>query len=166
MLSTAAAAAVPAASAGQTPTPQAVADSEARRRSFNDDWRFFRGDAPGAEQPGFDDSPWTALRLPHDWAIEGPFDPALNPHTGALPISGIGWYRKTFTLPSTLQRHYSVEFDGAMANSRVWLNGHELGGRPYGYIGFAFDLTPYLHTDGSANVIAVKLAPEANSSRW
>src|SRR5262245_58497499 len=98
LLPTTPAAAVPAASAGQSATPEAVADSEPRRRSFNDDWRFFRGDAPGAEQPGFDDSPWTTVRLPHDWAIEGPFDPALNPHTGALPISGIGWYRKTFRL--------------------------------------------------------------------
>src|SRR3982075_2994834 len=53
-----------------------------------------------------------------------------------------------------------------MSNSRVWLNGHELGGRPYGYIGFAFDLTPYLRANGAPNVIAVRLAPEANSSRW
>jgi beta-galactosidase len=138
-----------------------------RRISFNDDWRFFRGEAPGAEQPGFDDRPWKALRLPHDWAIDGPFDSALNPHTGGLPIDGIGWYRKSFKVgPGEAQRYYSIEFDGAMANSQVWLNGHELGGRPYGYIGFGFDLTPYLHTDGTPNVIAVRLAPEPNSSRW
>ena len=68
--------------------------------------------------------------------------------------------------PGEARRYYSIEFDGAMANSQVWLNGHELGGRPYGYIGFGFDLTPYLHTDGSSNVIAVRLAPEPNSSRW
>jgi beta-galactosidase len=141
--------------------------SEPRRASFNDDWRFFRGDASAAEQPEFDDSHWTSLRLPHDWAIDGPFDPALNPHTGALPISGTGWYRKTFNIaPNSARRYYSIEFDGAMANSRVWLNGHELGGRPYGYIGFAFDLTPYLRANGAPNVIAVRLAPEANSSRW
>lgn len=141
--------------------------NDTRRTSFNDDWRFLQGDAPSAGQPEFDDSHWTPLRLPHDWAIDGPFDPALNPHTGALPISGIGWYRKTFKVaPGGVQRYYSIEFDGAMSNSRVWLNGHELGGRPYGYIGFAFDLTPNLRADGSPNVIAVRLAPEANSSRW
>src|ERR1043165_6588203 len=116
-----------------------------RRLSFNDGWRFFKGDAPGAEQPGFDDSSWRPQRLPHDWAIEGPFDSKLNPHTGALPIFGTGWYRKTFTLPETARDIFlSIEFDGAMSNSTVWINGHELGGRPYGYIGFAFDLTPFL----------------------
>ncbi len=71
-----------------------------RRQSFNDGWRFFKGDAPGAEQPRFADSQWRQIRLPHDWAIEGPFDPKLNPHTGALPIFGTGWYRKTFTIPT------------------------------------------------------------------
>ena len=149
------------------PTSAHVPLNDTRRTSFNDDWRFFLGDAPAAEQAQFDDSHWTTLRLPHDWAIDGPFDPAINPHTGALPISGTGWYRKKFKLPpGTSQRYYSIEFDGAMSNSHVWLNGHEVGGRPYGYIGFAFDLTPYLHTDGTPNVIAVRLSPEPNSSRW
>jgi beta-galactosidase len=162
-----ASAAEPTAQPSGVPLPAGVPENDTRRTSFNDDWRFFQGDAPAAEQTEFDDRHWTSLRLPHDWAIDGPFDPALNPHTGALPISGTGWYRKTFQLaPGGVHRYYSIEFDGAMSNSRVWLNGHELGGRPYGYIGFAFDLTPYLHADGSPNVIAVRLAPEPNSSRW
>jgi beta-galactosidase len=149
-----------------TADPPGAPLNDTRRTSFNDDWRFFLGDAPAAEQAEFDDSHWTPLRLPHDWAIDGPFDSALNPHTGALPISGTGWYRKTFKLPpGAVRRYYSIEFDGAMSNSRVWLNGHELGGRPYGYIGFAFDLTPFLHADAS-NVIAVRLTPEPDSSRW
>jgi beta-galactosidase len=139
----------------------------ARRASFNDGWRFVREEAPGAEQPAFDDSSWAEVRLPHDWAIDGPFDPALNPHTGALPISGTGWYRKSFTVAEDLESRYvSVEFDGAMSNARVWLNGKELGGRPYGYIGFSVDLTPELRGGGAVNVLAVRLAPEANSSRW
>jgi beta-galactosidase len=138
-----------------------------RRQAFNDDWRFFKGDAPGAEAPGFEDSSWRTLRLPHDWAIEGPFDSKWNPHTGGLPISGTGWYRKHFTVADSLRdRYLSIEFDGAMANARVWLNGHELGGRPYGYIGFSFDLTPYLHYGQDENVLAVRLSPEENSSRW
>jgi beta-galactosidase len=138
-----------------------------RRLAFNDGWRFFKGEAQGAERPDFKDSQWTPTPLPHDWAIEGPFDPQINPHTGALPISGTGWYRKYFTLPATAKdRCFSIEFDGAMSNARVWVNGHELGGRPYGYIGFAFDLTPYLHFDGQENVLAVRLSPEERTSRW
>jgi beta-galactosidase len=99
----------------------------ARHTSFNDDWRFRKGEAQGAEQSRFDDRRWMSLRLPHDWAVDGPFDRNINPHTGALPIYGTGWYRKTFTLPHN--HYYAIEFDGAMANSTVWLNGHELGGR-------------------------------------
>ena len=60
-----------------------------RRQSFNDTWRFLKSGALGAESPDFDDAGWRELRLPHDWAIEGPFDPKLNPHTGGLPISGL-----------------------------------------------------------------------------
>ncbi len=141
--------------------------SDERRLNFNQAWRFLKGDAPGAEQPGFADSQWRALDLPHDWAIEGPFDPKANPHTGALPIFGTGWYRKSFILPESAKEKYlSIEFDGAMSNSTVWINGHELGGRPYGYIGFSFDLTPYLQFGGRTNVLAVRLTPEDHSSRW
>ncbi len=138
-----------------------------RRLSFNEGWRFFKGEAAGAERPDFQDSQWSEIRLPHDWAIEGPFDPKINPHTGALPISGTGWYRKTFTLSNSAKdRYFSIEFDGAMSNAHVWLNGQELGGRPYGYIGFAFDLTPALHFGTQENVLAVRLTPEERSSRW
>ena len=138
-----------------------------RRLEFNDGWRFHKGEAPGAEQAGFDDSQWRTVRLPHDWAIEGPFDAHLDPHTGALPVFGTGWYRKSFTLPENAKgRYFRIEFDGAMANSTVWINGQELGGRPYGYIGFSFDLTPYLVFGGQTNVVAVRLTPEDNASRW
>jgi beta-galactosidase len=138
-----------------------------RRLSFNDGWRFYKGEADGAQKPEFDDSAWRAVRLPHDWAIEGPFDPKLNAHTGALPIFGTGWYRKSFALPASAKgKYFSIEFDGAMSNSKVWLNGHELGGRPYGYIGFSLDLTQYLNFDGATNVIVVRLTPEDHASRW
>lgn len=155
---------IPAAAAAPA---EAIPISGERRVNFDNDWRFFKGAADGAERPDFNDSQWRQLRLPHDWAIEGPFDSKLNPHTGALPIFGTGWYRKTFTIPpSGKGRYFSVEFDGAMANSRVWINGKELGGRPYGYIGFGFDLTPYLHFGAEPNVLAVRLTPEDRSSRW
>src|ERR1035441_7587495 len=118
-----------------------IALSGERRLSFNDGWRFYKGEAAGAEKPEFDDSAWRPVRLPHDWAIEGPFDSTLNPQTGALPMFGTGWYRKSFALPAGAKgKYFSIEFDGAMSNSKVWLNGHELGGRPYGSIGFRLDL--------------------------
>jgi beta-galactosidase len=148
-------------------TPATIVAVDARRQSFNDGWRFYKGPADGAEQPQFDDSRWRAVRLPHDWAIEGPFDRKINPHIGALPSFGTGWYRKTFAIPATaMGRYFAVEFDGAMSNSQVWLNGHLLGGRPYGYSGFQLDMTPYLNFGVDRNVLAVRLAPEEHSSRW
>jgi beta-galactosidase len=145
----------------------AVPVSGERRLAFNDGWRFFQGAADGAERPAFDDAKWQEVRLPHDWAIDGPFDSKLNPHTGALPISGTGWYRKSFTLPASLEgRYFTIEFDGVMSNAKVWLNGQELGGRPYGYSSFALELTPALKFGGEANVLAVRATPEDRSSRW
>lgn len=137
-----------------------------RRVSFDAGWRFQKGDIAGAERPGFADGGWRLLDLPHDWAIEGPFDPKISPHQGSLPFFGVAWYRKRFTVPESARgRYYALEIDGAMSNSTVFLNGHELGGRPYGYIGFALDLTPRL-VFGGENVLAVRLAPEPESSRW
>lgn len=137
-----------------------------RRVSFNDGWRFLKAEAKAAEQPDFNDAGWNEIRLPHDWAIAGPFDSNLNPHTGALPIFGTGWYRKRFGLPeSARNRYFTIEFDGAMSNARVWLNGQRLGERPYGYSSFALELTPHLRY-GAENVLAVRLSPEDRSSRW
>ena len=137
-----------------------------RRSSFDENWKFLKGDASAAEQPAFDDKAWRTLDLPHDWAIEGPFDVKFGPSTGGLPISGTGWYRKHFTVPAADKgKFHSIEFDGAMSNSTVWLNGHELGGRPYGYSSFEFDLTPDIKF-GADNVVAVRLVPEEASSRW
>ncbi|HJT72348.1 MAG TPA: beta-galactosidase GalB, partial [Terriglobales bacterium] len=145
----------------------AIQISGERRVNFDGNWRFYKGDAPGAENPGFNDSQWKLLRLPHDWAIEGPFDEKNNPSTGGLPVSGTGWYRKSFLLPeSAKDRIFTIMFDGAMSNSTVWLNGEELGGRPYGYSSFYFNLTPHLRFGAEANVIAVRLQPEPNASRW
>src|SRR4051812_34641058 len=146
--------------------PESLNVGSQRRISLDRDWRFLKGDAPGAEQPNVDDSEWRTVRLPHDWVIEGPFSKQENPHEGALPVSGTGWYRKHFVLPASAKgRYFTVEFDGAMSNAHVWLNGKELGERPYGYSSFAFDLTPYLNFD-SENVLAVRLTPEKDASRW
>src|SRR5579883_2018321 len=92
---------------------------------FEDGWRFLKSDAPGAEQPAFSDAAWRTVSIPHDWAIEGPFD-AKNPagQAGAYLPGGIGWYRKHFTLTAAeAARHLFIDFDGVMANSDVWING-------------------------------------------
>ena len=96
----------------------------------------------------------------------GPFDQAYGPDCGGLPFYGVAWYRKRFTVPDEQDAQYRIDFDGAMANARVWLNGNELGSRPYGYASFAFDLTPHLRLRREGNVLAVRLAPEDHSSRW
>ena len=127
--------------------------------SFDPNWRFLKADAKGAEQPAFADAKWRALAVPHDWSIEGPYDQA-NPTSrggGYLP-AGVGWYRKTFTLPAIeAQRRVRIEFDGVMANSEVWINGVSLGQRPYGYSSFSYDLTKHLKFGkGQTNVLAVR----------
>ncbi|MEM9337209.1 MAG: glycoside hydrolase family 2 TIM barrel-domain containing protein [Bacteroidota bacterium] len=135
--------------------------------NFNKNWLFYNEAAEGAENPDFDDSKWRKLNLPHDWAIEGPFDRQYDSRMGGLPVHGTGWYRKRFTLPeSAKDKVVRIEFEGAMYDAHVWINGEKVGNRPYGYIGFEFDITKYLRFDGSENVIAVRLTPEDFSSRW
>jgi beta-galactosidase len=117
-------------------------------------------------QPGFDDSAWQQLNLPHDWAIEGPFKQELRGATGKLPWQGVGWYRKTFKLPSTdAGRKISLNIDGAMACSMVWCNGQFVGGWAYGYSSYSLDLTPYIKP-GAENTLSIRLNNVDNSSRW
>ncbi|KAA1244767.1 beta-galactosidase GalB [Aquimarina sp. RZ0] len=135
-------------------------------QNFNKKWLFSKGVIEGGETIGLDDSKWRSLNLPHDWAIEGPFDNKYNARTGGLPVHGTGWYRKHFTIDKKHQnQQISIEFDGAMNNAKVWLNGNYIGERPYGYIGFEFDLTPHIKF-GEDNVIAVQLSPEDLAARW
>src|SRR4051812_4551139 len=83
---------------------------------------------------GFDDSSWRKLNLPHDWAIEGPFKQEYPGETGKLPYWGVGWYRKHFTLaPEDKGKQIYLDVDGSMSYSTVWINGHCVGGWPYGY---------------------------------
>ncbi len=122
--------------------------------------------APPYAAPAFDDATWRTLNLPHDWAIEGPFQQELPGETGKLPWTGVGWYRKHFSTPPTdRDRRVSLDLDGAMAYSAVWLNGHFVGGWPYGYSSFRLDLTPYLQP-GADNVLAIRLDNPPLSSRW
>jgi len=114
----------------------------------------------------FDDSAWRSLDLPHDWGIEGPFQQELSGDTGKLPWFGTAWYRKKFDAPaSDAGRNVYLEIDGAMAYAMVWLNGHFVGGWPYGYSSWRVDLTPYLKP-GAQNVLAIRLDNPRESSRW
>src|SRR5690349_8676457 len=137
--------------------------------SFNQDWRFHLGDVSNAQDAGFDDSQWRQLNLPHDWSIEGEFSENAPSGTGggALP-GGLGWYRKTFTIPTTAKgKQIFIEFDGVYRNSEVWINGHYLGKRPYGYSTFEYELTPYLNFGAKSNTISVKVDnSQQPNSRW
>ncbi|MBQ9385811.1 MAG: DUF4982 domain-containing protein [Bacteroidaceae bacterium] len=138
--------------------------------NFNKDWSFALNpdESKGLSSPEYDDSGWRILNLPHDWAIEGDFDERNPSGTGggALP-GGIGWYRKSFKADVKDQGSIiCVEFDGVYMNSSVYINGHLLGTRPYGYISFSYDLTPYINW-GGVNVIAVRVDnSDQPNSRW
>ena len=137
--------------------------------NFSQSWRFNLGDLSDAERPEYDDSNWRTLDLPHDWSIEGEFseEHPATPGGGALP-GGIGWYRKTFTVSEgNKDKSVFIDFDGVYQNSEVWINGHSLGKRPYGYSSFRYELTPYLNYGDENNIIAVKVDnSQQPNSRW
>ena len=143
--------------------------AEARERlNFDKDWRFLLGDSAQMAKAEYNDSWWRRLDVPHDWAIEGDFYVG-NPSGasgGALP-SGIGWYRKHFTInrESTANNRYFIEFDGVYMNSTVYVNGQKVGNRPYGYSSFEYDITPYVKE--GENVVAVRVDnSDQPNSRW
>lgn len=114
----------------------------------------------------FDDSEWRHLNLPHDWAIEGPFNIDYNGSTGKLPYWGIRWYRKTLELSQDdAGKQIYLDIDGAMSYASVWCNGQYVGGWPYGYASFRLDLTPYIKA-GQKNVLAIRLDNPDDASRW
>ncbi len=124
------------------------------------------GDSVSFAQPGFDDSAWRKLNLPHDFGVEAPFDQALPGGTGKLPWFGVAWYRKHLDIPAAdAGKEISLDVDGAMAYAEVWLNGKFVGGWPYGYASWRVDLTPFLKFGGE-NVLAIRLDNPPNSSRW
>ncbi len=116
--------------------------------------------------PDFDDRDWRRVRLPHDYAIEGPFSIDLPGETGKLPYTGPAWYRKHFRLPAR-DRGTSLYLvvEGAQAYSQFWLNGQHVGGWPYGYSTFRIDLTRAARF-GGPNLLAVRLDNPHTSSRW
>ena len=137
--------------------------------SFNKDWKFFLGDVKEAFNEDFNDAGWRSLQLPHDWSIELPFDSTSPTGTGGGALrGGIGWYRKTFSLPAASKgKNIFIDFDGVYCNSEVFVNGHSLGLRPNGFISFRYDLTPYVKFGNQSNTIAVKVDNgQQPNSRW
>ena len=144
---------------------------DSRAMEFNQGWRFHLqpiGDTTTISVPMRQSLEWRDVTLPHDWAIEGDFskDNPSGTGGGALP-GGTGWYEKTFTIAANeAGKKVFVDFDGAYMNTTVWINGHELGTRPYGYSSFSYDLTPYIKF-GDENTITVKVDnSDQPNSRW
>ena len=150
-----------------------------RTQSFDNKWKFFRGDRSRAENPQFDDSEWRLLDLPHDWSIEdlpnqedenisGPFSKTSIGKMGTgYTIGGTAWYRKEFTVDKVQNGEITyLQFDGVYMNSDVWINGKHVGNHPYGYTSFWYDITPYLNPAGKPNVIAVQVKNEGVNARW
>ena len=138
------------------------------RRLFDEGWQFTQTDSVKMSWFGYNDKTWRTLDLPHDWAIEGDFMATApsGASGGALP-GGIGWYRKHFKLSKADKgKKLFIDFDGVYMNAKVWINGHELGQRPYGYSSFRYDLTPHLNYGGD-NVVAVRVDnSDQPNSRW
>ena len=147
-------------------------------------WKFYKGANATASQIDFDDADWESVKIPHDWAIFGPFDEEIDKQvvqieqnneekatektgrTGALPFVGVGWYRTKLTLANDdPTKQILLSFDGAMSNAEVFVNGVKVGNRPYGYSYFYFDISDQVKS-GIENVIAVRLENQAFSSRW
>ena len=147
------------------------------------DWRFINKEVAGAEMPETKTTDWSTVSVPHDWAIKGPFDKQIDiqvvkvvqdlekearertGRTGALPHIGVGWYRKSFSLPQyKAGKKALLEFDGAMSDAHVYINGKKVGNWPFGYNYFYFDISKYLKE--GENLLAVRLENLPFSSRW
>lgn len=150
-----------------------------RTRLFDTGWRFIKDSAISAEAPGYNDSKWRIVNLPHDWSIEdlptngtdtiiGPFSKkGAGKNATAFTEGGTAWYRKSFVLDkSTKDKKVFIQFDGVYMNSDVWINGHHLGNHPNGYTSFIYELTSHLNPFGEPNIIAVQVKNEGDNSRY
>lgn len=151
--------------------------------SLEKNWKFSRTESSDFMQPTFDDSAWQTVRIPHDWAIYGPFswDNDLQKiaiaqdgqkqamehagRTGGLPFVGKGFYRTQFNIPDFNEgQHVELLFDGAMANPVVYVNGHKAGEWAYGYNSFHLNVTDFVKQ--GKNSLAVSLENRPEQSRW
>lgn len=153
-------------SSGPTANTPLSAYAADRDQLFNFGWRFTLGNPEGAEKPGFDDSAWRTLDLPHDYQFEQPWDSTANRGRGFKPMCE-GWYRKTFRLPASLKgQRVTLDFEGVMYVADIYVNGTKAASNEYGYTGFEADITRHLRY-GEDNVVAVysSTGPE-RGSRW
>ncbi len=146
-------------------------------------WKFIRADKAEFANLNFDDSNWQVVKVPHDWAISGPFDnnndrqtvaieqngeteaTEKTGRTGSLPWTGTGWYRYHFKTLKNSER-VILNFDGAMSEPEVYVNGQKAGEWKCGYNAFNVDITDFVHDAGDDNVLAVRLRNFPESSRW
>ena len=143
-------------------SPESPGNTSERDRLFNTGWKFIRDSVAGAEQPGFNDSKWMAVDLPHDYSImdlpgedgpdqTGPFSrksPGNGNSTGHV-LGGTGWYRKSFTIDKADEGKTAIlKFDGVYMESEVWVNGKKAGIHKNGYTPFWFDITSLLNGAG------------------
>ena len=164
----------------------ATMSAQRKETILRDGWKFSRGeglDATAPSQVGFNDSKWKKVKVPHDWVISGPFDKDIDKQTvaieqngekqatektgrsGALPWIGEGWYRTSFKVDKESQR-VVLNFDGAMAEPEVYVNGEKVGEWKYGYTPFNIDITGVVNGDDTPNTLAVHLKNVEESSRW
>ena len=165
-------------------SPSHAGDRE--RLSLDRGWLFHRGDivsnqvnghsdsynlvkagnAPGAAGTEFDDSDWRALDLPHDWAVEGPFDPKENIAQGYRP-RGIGWYRRYLRVDERGRgRHFELQFDAIATHAQIWVNGHIVQRSWSGYTASNIDITPYLRYGDAVNTVAIRVDADAMEGWW
>lgn len=134
--------------------------------NFNNGWKFTKGNPGNASAVSFDDSQWENVKIPHDWAITGPFDPDGDGGTGKLPWQGEGWYRKNFDVKAENRgKVVYLKFDGIMAFPQIYINGKLAGKWDYGYSTFYLDVTEHINF-GQQNNVAVYVDTRNHGSRW
>ncbi len=149
-----------------------------RNLDFDGGWLFTESDPQGAEVPGYDDSGWRKVDLPHDWSVEdfagqdsvhsGPFLRTMeNGHDVGYLRGGTAWYRKKFNVPrQERNRQVILSFDGVQSEATLFVNGREVGRHMYGYTPFYFNITPYLNRNDNDEVVAVRVYKPEQNSRW
>ena len=145
-----------------------VTSSARNRQNFDADWLFMLADTASMSRSDYNDRSWRRLNLPHDWSIEGDFMASAPAGAGGGALQGgVGWYRKHFSVDAKQKDMlYYIQFDGVYMNSTVYINGYELGTRPYGFISFEYEISQWLNPTGD-NVIAVRVDnSEQPNCRW
>ena len=163
-----------------------IASGPGERLSLDLGWRFHRGDiaapvphtgdqsyastkagaAGGAAGLRYDDKSWRQLDLPHDFVVEGPFEPTANVAQGYRP-KGVAWYRRTLRLdPGDLGKHLELQFDGIATNATVWFNGNVVAHSWSAYSSIYIDVTAFARFGDELNAIAVRVDADPLEGWW